>query len=58
MNNSIRTMIFEGCSKFKDWKQGTFSRMQKLESISFHGCSDLESIPKWGIDNCPNIKWY
>ena len=45
-NNSIKTITFEGCSKFNDLKQGTFSRMKNLESINFHGCKSLTNIPK------------
>lgn len=55
-NNSIRSIIFDGCSNFTDWKQETFSRMQMLENISFEGCSSLVEIPKWGIDLCENLK--
>lgn len=54
-NNSIKNITFEGCDKFSDFKQGTFSRMQKLESISFYGCKSLTIIPKYAMDNCPNL---
>lgn len=54
-NNSIKTITFEGCSKFNDLKQGTFSRMKNLESINFHGCKSLTNIPKWAMDNCPTL---
>lgn len=54
-NKNIKTLSFEGCSKFKDWKQGTFSRMEMLESLNLNGCSSLIEIGKWGIDSCSNL---